>query len=331
MIHSCPSYSLDSFDVYLFAFKFQMIKMEIATVEHIGGREEQQDSIATFSNGNVHLLVVADGMGGHKGGSFASKIVINAAQQTWNKYQKGEKVTVPRQFLLDICELAHAQINQFGKQHQLSPRSTCVLLYIDGNQAWWAHVGDSRLYHFNRKKLLSRTKDHSIVQLLVDLERISEEEMATHPDQGRLLKGLGGDEPIKPDFGQATLHAGDSLLLCSDGFWEQISPQKMLKKLLPTDSSLKTRAKGLVKEALEAGGTEGDNIAVAVAQLPADNTYKRLIYIILAVITTTLLVGTGLWYFLTGRSTSPAPIESSKTEMTAIGLETSTKMETTSK
>ncbi len=83
----------------------------------------------------------------------------------------------------------------------------------------------------------------------------------------------------------------------------------MLKKLLPTDSSLKTRAKGLVKEALEAGGTEGDNIAVAVAQLPADNTYKRLIYIILAVITTALLVGTGLWYFLTGRSTSPAPIE----------------------
>ncbi len=107
-----------------------MIKMEIATVEHIGGREEQQDSIATFSNGNVHLLVVADGMGGHKGGSFASKIVINAAQQTWNKYQKGEKVTVPRKFLLDICELAHAQINQFGKQHQLSPRSLvfyCIL------------------------------------------------------------------------------------------------------------------------------------------------------------------------------------------------------------
>jgi hypothetical protein len=85
----------------------------------------------------------------------------------------------------------------------------------------------------------------------------------------------------------------------------------------------------LVKEALEAGGTEGDNIAVAVAQLPADNTYKMLIYIILAVITTALLVGTGLWYFLTGRATSPAPIESSKTEMTAIGLETSTKMETT--
>jgi len=273
-----------------------MIKMEIATVEHIGGREEQQDSVATFSSGDVHLLVVADGMGGHKGGRFASKIVINAAQQIWNKSQKDEKVTQPGQFLQDICELAHTQIHQFGKQHQLSPRSTCVLLYIDGNQAWWAYVGDSRLYHFNRKKLLSRTKDHSIVQLLVDLERISEDDMATHPDQGRLLKGLGGYEPIKPDFGQATLHARDSLLLCSDGFWEQVSPPKMLKTLLKTDYSLKTRAKALVKEALEAGGINGDNIAVAVAQLPADKSYNLLIYMILAIIT--LLVGTGLWYFL---------------------------------
>jgi serine/threonine protein phosphatase PrpC len=127
-------------------------------------------------------------------------------------------------------------------------------LYIEDNQAWWAHVGDSRLYHFNRKKLLSRTKDHSIVQLLVDLERISEEEMATHPDQGRLLKGLGGDEPIKPDFGQATLHAGDSLLLCSDGFWEQISPQKNAEKVIINRLVTENTSQSVGKRSLRSRG-----------------------------------------------------------------------------
>jgi PPM family protein phosphatase len=269
--------------------------MEIATVAHIGGRNEQQDSVTTFSNGKTHLLVVADGMGGHKGGSLASTIVLLSAQNAWKKYQQGKKVTAPDQFLQYICELAHHNINKLGKKHQISPRSTCVLVYIDGKQAWWTHIGDSRLYHFSSKKLLYRTRDHSVVQLLVDLGRITEEEMATHPDQGRLLKGLGGDEPIKPEFGKASLHAGDSLVLCSDGFWEHVSPQQMLERLLQTDFPLKKRVKRLVKDVLDAGGAKGDNIAVAVAQLQGKKSLNPLIYVVLGLIIA-LLLGAGVWF-----------------------------------
>jgi len=221
---------------------------EIAKTDHIGGRNEQQDSIATFStdNGKVHLLVVADGMGGHQGGNMASQIVIQTAQLFWKKHQQNP-IMEPHQFLQQICEKAHLDINLLGKKHDISPRSTCILLYIHDQKVWWAYVGDSRLYHFRGKKLLFRTRDHSVVQLLADLGRIKEEEMATHPDQSRLLKGLGGDDPVKPDFGQTSVLFGDTFVLCSDGFWEQVSFQKMSERLLQTDIPLKSELRFWLK------------------------------------------------------------------------------------
>lgn len=270
---------------------------ELEKIDHIGGRNEQQDSVATFSaqNDKSHLLVVADGMGGHKGGRFASKIVVKAAKMMWDKSQQGEAVKTPKKFLQGICDLAHYNINELGKQRNLSPHSTCVLLYIHGNNAWWAHVGDSRLYHFRHRKLLRRTSDHSVVQLLVNLGRVKEEEMATHPDQGRLLQGLGGDESPKPDIGQASVRPGDSLVLCSDGFWEHVSPPTMLQRLLRTDVPLRMRVKRLVKDALEAGGIEGDNIGLAVAQLNSKSSLNIWPYIVSGLIIIALLGG--WWYY----------------------------------
>jgi serine/threonine protein phosphatase PrpC len=104
--------------------------------------------------GNRHLLVVAYGMGGHSGGCFASKSVIAVAKSVWE--QEGEVVKNATKFLQRICELAHESINDYGKKYNRFPHSTCVLLYIDGKQAWWAHLGDSRLYHFRGGKLLRR-------------------------------------------------------------------------------------------------------------------------------------------------------------------------------
>ncbi len=264
---------------------------EIEKIDHIGGRKEQQDSIATFSNGDTHLIVIADGMGGHKGGRFASKVVIESAQQEWDKQSE----TMPKKLLQNICERAHRNINELGKKRHLSPRSTCVLLYIKNNQAWWTYLGDSRLYHFRRQKLLQRTIDHSIVQLLVDTGRIKEEEMATHPDQGRLLKGLGGEEPIKLDFSHALVRPGDTFVLCSDGFWEQVSSSHMLKRL-QTNVPLKTQIQQLLADALDAGGIEGDNIAVAVAHLKKSQKNIKT-YILLSLIIIATLCG-GVWYYL---------------------------------
>ncbi|MEN8220008.1 MAG: protein phosphatase 2C domain-containing protein [Pseudomonadota bacterium] len=261
---------------------------EIETNVHIGGREEQEDSVATFSKGNRHLLVVADGMGGHEGGRFASKTVIAVAKLVWEQ----ETVKTAKKFLQRICDLAHESINDYGKKSNRFPHSTCILLYIHGKRAWWAHLGDSRLYHFRRRKLLQRTRDHSIVQLLVDLGRVKEEDMAKHPDQSHLFKCLGSEEPSKPDFGQASVRPGDSFVLCSDGFWEHVSASTMSKMLLRSDVDLRTRVECLVNEALEAGGIEGDNIGVAVAHLKGKNYiwfYAALGFLI------TVIFGGGVW------------------------------------
>jgi serine/threonine protein phosphatase PrpC len=238
---------------------------EIAYNNHIGGREEQQDRIATFSTADnqQHLLVAADGMGGHQGGSLASEMVIKTAELAWQQFTDED---IP-QFLQNIIEQAHENINNIGKKYNISPRSTCVLAYIKDQYIWWAHLGDSRLYHFRGTKLLKRTKDHSIVQLLHDLGRIKEEQMATHPDQGSLLKGLGGeDEDIQADFGEAKLHPGDSIVLCTDGFWEHITTEQLATSLQQTKKPLKPRIQQLVTDALKNGGAEGDNISIIVAQ-----------------------------------------------------------------
>ncbi|MCK5719774.1 MAG: serine/threonine-protein phosphatase [Thiomargarita sp.] len=280
------------------------MKWEIETINHIGGRHEQQDRVANFSSsdGKRHLLVVADGMGGYDGGSLASQIVVESAQSVWNDYQKSSLPYTPKSLLQYICEVANDKIIEAGTKYNISPRSTCVLLYIKDNKVWWAYVGDSRLYHFRGKQLLWRTRDHSVVQLLADLGDIKEEEMADHPDQGRLLKGLGSKKgSIQPDFGKATVCSGDSLVLCSDGFWEYVVPKKMSEKLPKNNLPLKQKVYALLNETLEAGAIKGDNITIAVAQLScklscknnANTLWKSLILFIVSVSLTS-----GLWYFI---------------------------------
>jgi serine/threonine protein phosphatase PrpC len=285
----------------------------IAKTDHIGGRSKQQDRVTTFSapNGKIHLLVIADGMGGHKGGSLAAQMVIESAKTLWEESQQGFMVKTPQEFLQRICEKTHHEINQLGKKYDISPRSTCVLLYIHYRQAWWAHVGDSRLYHFRGQKLLYRSRDHSVVQLLADLGRIKEEEMATHPDQNRLFKGLGGNEPVTPDFGQAEVRPGDTLILCSDGFWEHVSPLIISGKLMQTDMPLKKQINSLLQEALDAGGSKGDNIAIAAAQLSGSDQQTFLnkrAYVVLLIIGLTCLTG-GVWHYLKLRLTKPLYVE----------------------
>ncbi|TGO03320.1 hypothetical protein PN36_08515 [Candidatus Thiomargarita nelsonii] len=267
---------------------------EIEKDQHIGGREDQEDRVAIFSKENSHLLVVADGMGGHEGGELASKTVIKVAKLLWE--QEIDADATPINFLQRICDRAHDKINELGQKHNISPRSTCVLLYIHGSLAWWAHLGDSRLYHFRHRKLRQRTRDHSVVQLLVDLGRVKEEDMAKHPKQGYLFACLGGEEPPQPDFGQASVRPGDSFLLCSDGFWQQVSLSSMVKILLRADVDLRTRVECLLKEALVTGGVEGDNISVAVAQLEGKNNLNIRRSVALGLLIT-MILGGGVWYY----------------------------------
>jgi PPM family protein phosphatase len=246
---------------------------QAAKADAMGGRKEQQDRVELFEarDGSERLLVLADGMGGHSGGELASQAVIETAQTVWRKHILEPKA--PEDLLRDLISRAHVRINAEGEKEGLSPRSTAVLLHVTDHQANWAHVGDSRLYRFRGPELLGRSLDHSVVQMLVDMGKVAEDEMATHPDQNRLTQSLGGDTPPEPDLDSAEIAAGDGFVLCSDGLWEQITPEEMIKAL--EAGALSVEAKALATLAAERGGAEGDNVTIAMARADEVERKKR--------------------------------------------------------
>jgi serine/threonine protein phosphatase PrpC len=236
---------------------------QFGTASDIGGRNEQQDRVEIIESPNRdgHLLVVADGMGGYNGGALAAQVVVDTA----SRFFESGNVTDPLPALKRLCAQAHQAVIDVAEQEGQPPGSTCVFLYVSEDEACWAHVGDSRLYHFRNGKLLARTLDHSMVQLLVLRGELAEADMATSPLQNQLYMRLGGKQPPNPELGAAQVQEGDLFVLCSDGFWESIDPKEVEGVRSKTD--LAATADHLVHLARARGGDDGDNIAVAMAQL----------------------------------------------------------------
>jgi PPM family protein phosphatase len=236
---------------------------QFSLASDIGGRSEQQDCLEMLSlnSGDTHLVVVADGMGGHRDGALAARTVIETARRRFN----AGPISDPRAFLEDLCLESHHGINKLGRDEPRSPGSTCVVLYLNGPEAYWAHVGDSRLYHFRNGKLLNRTQDHSVAQLMVAQGRLNETDAATSTLQNQLYMRLGGNEPPEPDFGASEVETDDIFMLCSDGFWSHVEPREVVTSLegFPIDNE---GAGHLVDMARERGGSTGDNISLVLVR-----------------------------------------------------------------
>lgn len=233
----------------------------------IGKRDEQQDRIGIFHNGGKHLLAVADGMGGIPKGDQAAQIVIDTAEQAFNK----RRIRSPELFLENICMQSHERINRLEKDITSAPGTTCVLLYIDKREAYWAHIGDSRLYHYRKDKLVNQTLDHSLIQLMIDKGAIEHDGEEAKSLQNQLYKRLGGPKEPEPDIHASTLELGDMFLLCSDGFWQSIDTDRIpyILRQHPLDQD---GPKRLVNIALQNGGHNCDNISVTLAQWEKNQT-----------------------------------------------------------
>lgn len=240
---------------------------QTAKADDIGGRGDQQDRVEIFEapDANQAMLVLADGMGGHAGGELAAQAAVDAVRERWRRHL-AEPVE-PEEFLGAIVAAAHARINEVGKEHELSPRSTIVVLHLARGTARWAHVGDSRLYLFRGDAAHARTRDHSVVQMLVDMGKLEKDEMGDHPDQNRLTQSLGGDQEPKADFGESEMLADDIFVLCSDGLWENASEDEMARTARA--GSLAHATSELAKLAAERGGKDGDNVTIAIARIGA--------------------------------------------------------------
>jgi serine/threonine protein phosphatase PrpC len=232
----------------------------------IGKRPYQQDRLAYWHTKDALFMVVADGMGGHAHGDVAAQITVDCMGSAFKNEAK-PKVADPDKFLFTSITRAHAMIlHQTQKQglsqdQSNSPRTTVVACLVQGGYAFWSFVGDSRLYVIRDGRILTRTRDHTPVQMLIDAGRIREEAAATHPDRNKLLQCLGGPRPPRVEpTAQVRLSEDDVVLLCSDGFWGPLTQRQLLMGLLGRD--LKQALPEMLTLSETGAGPRCDNLSV---------------------------------------------------------------------
>ena len=233
---------------------------------HQGGRSSQQDQALclTSEDKRCQFLVVADGVGGHVGGEMASRCVVEVAAQMFPAQLN--RAISPADFLSTFCTQANQSIRARAAAAGSEAYSTVVALLVDESRAYWAHVGDSRLYGFKGGELIHQTRDHSLVQQLFEQGKITAEERATHPNRNQVSQVLGMDASVTPTQGEMALGADSAFLLCTDGFWEQMTPNDMALILKADDLAFAGML--AVRQAARRGGASGDNIGLAVWRSP---------------------------------------------------------------
>lgn len=234
----------------------------VAQGTRIGGRRIQQDRIGYWSSSSCVLLAVADGLGGHPHGEVAAELAIRLFGAAFAR-EAQPKIADPEGFLFRGMGAAHAAIVREAERRELSdaPRTVLVACLVQDGVAHWTHVGDSRLYLVRDGRIVHRTRDHTVVQELVDTGRIREEAVTTHPERNRLLQCLGGYQVPRPDPTSRTqLAKNDIVLLCSDGFWSPLTQRQMLHALMTRE--LEPAIEELTDLAERRAGPTSDNVSV---------------------------------------------------------------------
>jgi serine/threonine protein phosphatase PrpC len=240
-----------------------------ACSNRLGNRPSNQDRCLVLERRGQVLLAVADGMGGHARGDLAAQTAIDSLARSFAA-QCGP-VDTPQSFLQRALEAAHLDVIDAGEASEpgLRPRTTCVVCLVQGDQAFWAHSGDSRLYLLRQGKLLRRTRDHTPVEQLLHSGLIDEQEMRHHPLRNSVSRCLGGrPTACNCSFDHARLEPDDMLLLCSDGLWSAL-PERRLTATAPRPD-LGGVLERLCDEAERASYPRSDNIsAVALHWISA--------------------------------------------------------------
>jgi PPM family protein phosphatase len=241
------------------------LRVEYADISLLGGREENQDRVATAVSDHAALLVVVDGMGGHANGAKAAEVTQQVVLDVFG--HTSHPLFDPMGFLHLTLGRAHDEVVKLGAQLSIEhrPRATCAVCLVQQGAAWWAHVGDSRLYHVRHGTLLARSRDHSHVELLLREGLITADQAQTHPMRNFVECCLGGD-PIVPDMTitrRRPLERNDVLLLCTDGFWAGVKDTEIASEVGATGVALKEKLLELAQRAILRTGAASDNTSVA--------------------------------------------------------------------
>ncbi|HTZ97855.1 MAG TPA: Stp1/IreP family PP2C-type Ser/Thr phosphatase [Terriglobales bacterium] len=245
--------------------------IEVAGASDVGcQRENNEDSLLYWEPSDEadfqrkgRLAIVADGMGGHEGGQEASRIATETIQHTY----AADSTPDPQSRLVKGFQQAHDKVIQYATQHlQLRGMgTTATALAIVGNQLYFAHIGDSRLYLIRGQEILRLTRDHSYVGRLFENGVISAEEAEVHPQRHILTAALGTGPEIPPDTPERPilLQPTDALMLCSDGLWGVVADPDI--RQIVTRNTVADACQRLIDTAKQRGGP--DNITVMVLRL----------------------------------------------------------------
>lgn len=242
--------------------------IEFADVSLTGDREDNQDRAAVATTEGAALLVVMDGMGGHAYGARAAETGCKALLELFAAESK--PLFDPLGFLHLALGRAHAAVVSIGSKLavDLRPRATCAVCLVQRQEAWWAHVGDSRVYHLRGGAVLSRTRDHSHVEQLLREGSIREEEIPGHPMRNFVECCLGGEAQL-PEMTisrRQPLQDGDVLMVCSDGVWSNLKDAEIAGLLKPGgkgNGSSRSALERLVERAVAASAPHSDNASAA--------------------------------------------------------------------
>jgi protein phosphatase len=230
------------------------------------GRMRSQNQDAAFATGEAlgilpNLFLIADGMGGHKAGEYASHQTIEIVRQVISDVAESEPVQVMNQAITTANRRIYEEA---GADHtKTGMGTTFVAASLEREHLLVANVGDSRLYICGQRGLRQVTVDHSVVEEMIRKGEVDEAHARTHPKRNLITRAVGAEETVRIDFFQETLQTGDIILMCTDGLTNMVENDIIAETLLQ-QISVDEKVRCLVDQANENGGR--DNITAIVIE-----------------------------------------------------------------
>lgn len=231
-------------------------KTRLVNQDYVFAMEEQ---IGNLEN----LFVVADGMGGHNAGDYASRFCVEAFTEIIRTTAEGMPVSI----LSKALGLTNQKLLDEAKDREelTGMGTTFVVSTVLNNILYVANVGDSRLYLIRNKEIKQITEDHSLVEEMVKNGEIEREQMRFHPNKNIITRALGASEIVVPDYFEVDLSANDLILMCSDGLTNMMDDKDILEITEKYPDDLEAACTTLVRMANDNGGK--DNISIVMIKL----------------------------------------------------------------
>ena len=243
------------------------MRFSVYQVSRKGGRDKNEDRMGYCYTRDACLFALADGMGGHPEGEVASQLALQTLAARFQSEAK-PALADPLRFLHDAIISGHHQLLRYATERALidTPRTTVVACVLQGNAAYWAHCGDSRLYLVRGDKLVARTRDHSYSELQQTMAQVVP--MGTRFNRNVLFTCLGSPgKPVVDTVGPLVLHPKDRVLLCSDGMWGSLPDAEIATVL--ANNALSVAVPELVDRALRKAGDRSDNVTAIAVEFEA--------------------------------------------------------------